>query len=93
MAGIGEEALPLTEQVKDNFRQVLGVAEKSSLANVRIFPEDNGALSIEAINRQAGISLGNDAYSYYTIVDGHVSGEDNVQFSAESVSKLLSSFL
>jgi uncharacterized phage-associated protein len=89
----GEDALPLTKQVKDNFLQVLSIAEKSSLANIRIFPEDNGALSIEAINRQAGISLGNDAYSYYTIIDGHVAGEDNLQFSAESVSKLLSSFL
>ena len=89
----GEYAQPLTEQVKENFRQVLGVAEKSSLANIRIFPEDNGALSIEAITRQAGLSLGNDAYSYYIIVDGHVAGENNLPFSAESVSRLLSSFL
>ena len=88
----GEDAMPLTEQVKDNFRQVLSLAEKSSLANIRIFPEDNGALSIEAINCQAGLSIGNNTYSYYNIVKGHTHGEDDLAFTPEAVCQLLASF-
>lgn len=89
----GEDALPLNPQVIDNFRRVLNVADDSALSNIRIFPEDNGALSIETINRQAGLSLGKQTYSYYNIVDCHASGEDNVPFSPEGVSQLLSSYL
>lgn len=89
----GEDALPLNPQVIDNFRQVLNKTDVSALANIRISPEDNGSLSIEAINCQAGLSLGKEAYSYYHIVDCHALGEDNVPFTPESVSQLLSSFL
>ena len=89
----GEDALPLNPQVIDNFRQVLNIADVPALVNIRIFPEDNGALSIEAINRQAGLSLGKQTYSYYNIVDCHALGEDNVPFAPERVSQLLSSFL
>ncbi len=89
----GEDALPLNLQVIDNFCQVLSIADASALVNIRIFPEDNGALSIEAINRQAGLSLGKETYSYYHIVDCHSFGEDNVPFTPEGVSQLLSSYL
>ena len=89
----GDDALPLTVEVKENFRQVLRAADAASLSNIMIFPEENGALSIEAKNRPAGLSLGNTTFSHYAIIDNHGRGEDHVPFTSEAVSELLRSFL
>ena len=89
----GENALPLSRLVGENFKRVLHSADAVSLANIRIFPEDNGALSIEAKSCQAGLSLGTQSFSHYMISDGHTEGQDDVPFSPEAVSQLLHSFI
>ena len=89
----GEDGQPLTAEVKGNFRQVLHTADAASLSNIMIFPEDNGTLSIEAKNRPAGLSLGNEEFSHYAIIDSHGIGENHVPFTPEAVSELLRSFL
>lgn len=88
----GEDALPLTQEVIGNFRQVLRCADNTSLSCIRIFPDDNGTLIIESKFEQAGLSLGNDTFSQYRIVDNHVQGNDHQPFTPESVARVIGSF-
>lgn len=88
----GEDALPLTQQVISNFKEVLIAAENETLSKIKIFPDDNGTLVIESKDSMAGISLGDSAFSHYTISNGHISGENHIPFSSQSVIKTIASF-
>lgn len=88
----GEDGLPLTTDVRNNFLQVLHVADNKTLSGITIFLDDNGTLGIEAKDVQAGISLGNTAFSYYFIDDGHIKGESHVPFSPDALLKIIGSF-
>ena len=63
----GEDAVPLTPQVVMNFNHLLEVIDKQLLVGLTIFPETNGTLLIDCTDKEAGISLGNDKFSYYII--------------------------
>lgn len=88
----GEDALPLTQQVIRNFKEVLRIADNETLSGIKIFPEDNGTLSIESRKREAGVSLGNTAFSYYSIMDNHVAGENHIPFSPQALLGKIMSF-
>jgi len=65
----------LTPQVVMNFNHLLEVIDKQLLVGLTIFPETNGTLLIDCTDKEAGISLGNDKFSYYIIKDGQVMGD------------------
>lgn len=88
----GEEALPLTPKVIDNFKEVLKSGDRETLSGIRIFPEDNGTLLIESKTSSAGLSLGNDTFSHYVIVNGHALGENHVPYSPQAVLQVIASF-
>ena len=71
---------------------MLRAADNELLSRLSIFLDDNGTLGIESKNTQAGISLGNKAFSFYHIDDGHVKGESHIPFSTEALIKIIGSF-
>ena len=85
----GEDAIPLTNQVITNFSQLLETIDKQLLIGLTIFPETNGTLLIDCIDKEAGISLGNDKFSYYEIKDGQVTGENGIDFSVQAITQVI----
>lgn len=85
----GEDAAPLTSQVINNFSQVLEAIDKQLLVGLTIFPETNGTLLIDCTDKEAGISLGNDKFSYYEIKDGQVMGENGIDFSVQAITQVI----
>lgn len=77
----GEDASPLTERVIANFSNVLEVIDKTLLQDLTIYPETNGSLLIDSTKREAGISLGDERFSYYEIDGDRVTGENGIPFS------------
>ena len=64
--------------MKDNFSHVLEVIDKHLLQGLTIYPETNGTLLIDCTKREAGISLGDERFSYYEIDNGKVTGENGM---------------
>ena len=85
----GEDAVPLTNQVVTNFSHLLEVIDKKLLIGLTIFPETNGTLLIDSTKKEAGISLGNDKFSYYEIKDGQVTGESGIDFSVKAMTQVI----
>lgn len=81
----GASAVPLTEKVKANFSDVLNKIDKRYLEGLTIFPEINGTLLIDSTKKEAGICLGNDAFSYFITDNDEVSGQDNIPYSAAAL--------
>ncbi len=81
----GENASPLTAKVTENFSHVLEVIDKHLLQGLTIYPETNGTLLIDSTKREAGISLGDERFSYYEINDGKVTGENGISFSVSAL--------
>ena len=77
----GEDASPLTAKVVSNFCRVLGVVDKHLLQGLTIYPETNGTLLIDSVKREAGISLGDERFSYYEINNNQVTGKNGIPFS------------
>ena len=85
----GENAVPLTNHVVENFSQVLEAIDKQLLIGMTIFPETNGTLLIDCTDKEAGISLGNEKFSYYEIKDGQVTGENDIDFSVNAFTQVI----
>ena len=85
----GDEASPLTEKVVSNFCLVLETIDKKLLEGITIYPEVNGTLLIDCTRREAGISLGDDKFSYYMIEDDAVKGENGIPFSVSALTKVI----
>ena len=81
----GEDASPLTERVIANFSNVLEVIDKTLLQDLTIYPETNGSLLIDSTKREAGISLGDERFSYYEIDGDRVTGENGIPFSVSAL--------
>ena len=85
----GEDASPLTPQVIDNFNQVLNQIDKHLLQGLTIYPETNGTLLIDSTKREAGISLGDQRFSYYEIEGDKITGQDGIPFTAEALAQVI----
>jgi len=85
----GEDACPLTAKVTENFRQVLSIIDKHLLQGLTIYPETNGTLLIDSTKREAGISLGDEKFSYYEIANDKVTGENGIPFSVEALTNAI----
>lgn len=85
----GENASPLTPQVVDNFNKVLNQIDKHLLQGLTIYPETNGTLLIDSTKREAGISLGDERFSYYEIEGDKITGQDGIPFTAEALEQVI----
>lgn len=81
----GEDALPLNSQVVKNFKKVLQKSIDSDLQEWTIFPAANGTLLLQNKQRKSGINIGVNGYSYYSINNGEVKGENSLKFSPKAV--------
>jgi len=85
----GENAVPLSKKVIQNFNLVLEHIDRRLLVGLTIYPEINGSLLVDSQKREAGISLGETHFSYYEIENGVVSGEDKIPFSVDEFSRIV----
>lgn len=81
----GEGGHPLTSQVIQNFESLLPLISTKALQNIDVYPENNGSLLIMSRTQEAGLNIGNDAYTYYVIHDNKISGESHLEFSVDAV--------
>ena len=58
--------------------------------NLDIFQKLMGRLLIDCTDKETGISLGNDKFSYYKIKDGQVTGENGIEFSVMAITNVIS---
>ncbi|MBR1410228.1 MAG: hypothetical protein IJ580_03935 [Prevotella sp.] len=81
----GDDALPISRLVVQNFKKVLQKSNDSELAGWTIYPAANGTLLLQNKVRKSGINIGTQGFSYYSIVDGEVKGENHLKFSAKAI--------
>lgn len=86
----GADAVPLTKKVVHNFGLILDQIDKNLLRGLTIFPETNGTLLIDSTTREAGISLGDNNFSYYEIIDNKIIGDNKIPFSVKAVINIIS---
>ena len=80
----GRGALPISERVIRNLRQVLMISDNTDWENWMISPDVNATLSLFAPKTKASISLGSREFSYYVRKDGERLGESHVIFEPEA---------
>ena len=81
----GDDALPISSVVVQNFKKVLQKSTDSDLHGWTIYPAANGTLLIQHKERKSGINIGSQGYSYYVNQNGVVTGENNLKFSPKAV--------
>lgn len=81
----GDNARPIHRNVVKNFKQVLEHCSDSLLTGWTIFPAANGSLLMEYKPREAGINIGKDDFSYYSLHNGQIKGENGQPFTATAV--------
>lgn len=80
----GRGALPISQRVIRNLRQVLMISDNTDWENWMISPDVNATLSLFAPKTKASISLGSREFSYYVRKDGERLGESHVIFEPEA---------
>jgi len=81
----GEGGQPLQESSLHNFETLLPLLSVRALCGIDISPENNGTLLITSKTKEAGVNIGNNTYTYYSIVDGQVDGESHLAFDTDKV--------
>lgn len=81
----GEHALPLNHLVVKNFKSLLQESTDNDLYGWTIFPAANGTLLLQNKERKSGVNIGSKGFSYYSIQNGEVKGENNLAFTPQAV--------
>lgn len=81
----GDDALPINRMVVKNFKKVLQKSNDTDLLGWTIFPAANGTLLLQNKERKSGINIGSQGFSYYTIQNGEVKGENNMRLSPKAI--------
>lgn len=81
----GEGGKPLQKESLLNFEALLPLLSVRALRGIDISPENNGTLLVTSKMREAGVNIGNHTYTYYSIENGQVEGESQLDYDAEQV--------
>lgn len=81
----GDDALPISRQVVKNFKKVLQKSLDKDLIGWTLFPAANGTLLLQHETRKSGINIGTDGFSYYSVENGEVKGENHLKFSPKGI--------
>ena len=81
----GDDALPISRQVVKNFKKVLQKSLDKDLIGWTLFPAANGTLLLQHKTRKSGINIGTDGFSYYSVENGEVKGENHLKFSPKGI--------
>ena len=76
----GGEALPISNKVIRNLKNVLLISDDEDWANWMISPDGNATVMLQSKKRRASISVGANEFSYYVNINGKRSGESHVKF-------------
>ncbi len=87
----GRGALPISKDVLYNVKSVLSISEGEDWRNWLIAPDVNATICLQSKKNRASISLGNNEYSYYALIDGKRLGQSHIRFTAESFLSLMRS--
>lgn len=77
----GYNASPVSRQVMDNIYEVLNGCQDEDLLGWQAYPEVNGTLMLQNDELRAGMNLGDRTFSYFTLHDNMVSGDDDIAFT------------
>ena len=81
----GDGGLPLSEDVLHNFEELLPYLSSNCLLQIDIYPENNGSLLVMWRNKEAGINIGSNTYTYYQTNGDEVEGKSHLPFSVDDV--------
>lgn len=81
----GEGGFAMTKDVARNFEQVYHLLSMEAIDNMVLSLDYNGTLLLETVDGNAGIEIGNEAYTYHIFVDDEIKGEEHLPFSATAV--------
>ena len=81
----GENGLPVNTKALRNMESILPFLSSRCLMQIDIFPENNGSLLIMWRDKEAGINIGSDTYTYYSVSGKEVSGESHLPFNVDDV--------
>lgn len=81
----GEGSVPLQEASLQNFELLLPLLSARALQGIDISPENNGTLLITSRLREAGVNIGDNTYTYYSVDNGQVNGKSRLTFDADKV--------
>lgn len=81
----GEGGMPLQEASLQNIELLLPLLSVRALQGIDISPESNGTLLITSKSREAGVNIGDNTYTYYSVDNGQINGESQLPFDADKV--------
>lgn len=80
----GEDARPLTDEVKRNFTTLYKAIPYKKWHHLSLDAECNGTLTISSSEVEAGINIGNKSFSYYRMENDSVVSEGITDFTVEN---------
>ena len=81
----GEHGLPVGVNAMRNMEAILPFLSSRCLSQIDVFPENNGSLLMMWRNKEAGINIGGETYTYYYTHGQEVIGESHLPFDIENV--------
>lgn len=81
----GEGGMPLREASLQNFELLLPLLSVQALRSIEISPENNGTLLVTSKVKEAGVNIGDNTFTYYSIENGKVEGESQLTFDTDRV--------
>lgn len=85
----GYGALPVSRKVINNVKQVLGISDDDDWKYWVVGPEPNATLCLVSKKNRASISVGENEYSYYSLIGGKEEGGNHIPFSPKSILALM----
>lgn len=83
----------MTKEVASNFTKVYYFLSKEAKESLVLSLDYNGTLLLETANRNAGIEIGNKAYTFHMFDGNTLNGEEHVPFNAYKVASLANKFI
>ncbi len=85
----GYGAAPVSAVVVENLKKAIKTSRDDDWESWMISPATNGTLTLQSKLHIASISVGDEAYSYYSCINGDEDWSDNVKFSVKSLLKTM----
>lgn len=83
----------MTKEVASNFTKVYYFLSKEAIESLVLSLDYNGTLLLETVNGNAGIEIGNKAYTFHVFDGNTLNGEEHVPFNAYKVASLANKFI
>lgn len=85
----GYGAEKISYSVLENLREVLLISENDDWKYWMISPAPNGTLSLQSKQHTASLSVGDEEFSYYSMINGKEDWADHVKFAPSSFLRVM----